>query len=151
MTDRLNCDLRPLTAKWHPLLEDGILASKDGADAFRSDLAEVRQRLRDLAEELHLMAYGSDFADGVTPEPMQPIDLAPLIEQPLAYGIPQDDQIELQKSQVGVAEINAKEAEEVEKHRAAVKNTGAGRGQDAFGVGFSGGGIRSATFCLGVT
>jgi hypothetical protein len=49
VTQILNKDLRPVTAKWHRAYVEGRLSARDGADEFRGDLAEVQQKLRALA------------------------------------------------------------------------------------------------------
>jgi len=54
-TTMLNVDLRPVTAKWHRALKAGVLDSRDGANAFRADLAEARRRLVAFAERLQLL------------------------------------------------------------------------------------------------
>jgi hypothetical protein len=43
----LSVDLRPATTKWHRALEAGVLDSKDGANDFRAELADLRLRLMD--------------------------------------------------------------------------------------------------------
>ena len=55
--------LRPVTAKWHRAHSEGRLNSRDGADEFRGDLAEVQKKLRAFASRLHEMAYGSVRTD----------------------------------------------------------------------------------------
>jgi hypothetical protein len=70
----------------------------------------------------------------------------------LAFGIPKEWHGPDADEQV-LAEINAKEAEEVHKRREhqGIQTAIAPEGHNTIGVGYSGGGIRSATFCLGVT
>src|SRR5262245_42976128 len=63
VTRMLNVDLRPVTAKWHRAHAEGRLNSRDGADDFRGDLAEVQKKLRGFAVNLHEMAYGSKVED----------------------------------------------------------------------------------------
>ena len=46
VTEALNVDLRPMTAKWHRAHSEGRLASRDGGNEFRSDLADVQEKLR---------------------------------------------------------------------------------------------------------
>ena len=58
-TQMLNMDLRPVTAKWHRAHLEGRLNSRDGANEFRADLADVQVKLRAFAEELQQMAYGA--------------------------------------------------------------------------------------------
>ena len=56
-TEMLNMDLRPVTAKWHRAHLEGRLNSRDGANEFRADLAEIQVKLRAFSEELQQMAY----------------------------------------------------------------------------------------------
>jgi hypothetical protein len=45
VTQMLNKDLRPVTAKWHRAYVEGRLSARDGADEFRGDLAAVQEKL----------------------------------------------------------------------------------------------------------
>lgn len=143
-TDMLNTDLRPVTAKWHRAHQAGILDSKDGANEFRIDLNTLRLRLIDFCEQLQLMAYGEICKDKITPPVVSFEDLEKCFT-PIEFGIPTDT--------VGRApnfrDINISEATEIQarrKHYSINKN----EKTDAVGLSLSGGGIRSATFCLGV-
>jgi hypothetical protein len=42
VTDMLNVELRPVTAKWHRAHEEGRLNARDGADEFRGDLQRCK-------------------------------------------------------------------------------------------------------------
>lgn len=139
-TDMLNVDLRPVTAKWHRAYEAGVLNSRDGANDFRADLAQVQRRLVVFAETLQQMAYGRVMSDAVTPGVLEQTELAECLS-PLLFGIDRTDNI--------WAEIATSEADEIKQRRAAcdIKTE---EGHDAIGLSLSGGGIRSATFCLGV-
>jgi hypothetical protein len=143
-TRMLNEDLRPVTAKWHKAFVDGRLNSKDGADEFRGDLAEVQKKLKSFAGEMHQMAYGSPQKDQEDKPVLTDKEFKQCLE-PLSFGIPQG----FPASSV-VDEINKSEAGEIKTRRTnyEIKTT---EGEDAVGMAFSGGGIRSATFCLGVT
>ena len=161
-TEVLNLVVRPLTAKWHRAFEEGRLNGRDGADEFRGELQEVQAKLREFAAELHEMGYETRHMDALTPDVMQPADLDVLFK-PLAFGIPPTGSMAVRVNpSVGAKEgeqgyyglgaegINTPEAEEVKKRRKAMGGS-ASAGKDAVGLAFSGGGIRSATFCLGVT
>src|SRR5215467_11118871 len=67
VTDVLNLDLRPITAKWDKAHEEGRLRSRDGADDFREDLEALQEKLRVFAERLHVMAYENAFKDHLPP------------------------------------------------------------------------------------
>jgi lipid-A-disaccharide synthase-like uncharacterized protein len=146
VTHALNINLRPMTAKWDRAHATGRLDSRDGADEFRGDLEEVQKRLREFAELLHEMAYGSKARDELGKPVMTGRDLKECVEE-LPFGIPRGTR-GLRDEDIDA--INSDEAEEVRKRRAAY-GIEAFPGKNAVGVGFSGGGIRSATFCLGVT
>ncbi len=139
-SDMLNTVLRPVTAKWHPRSIAGELETRDGASEFRSDLAALRLGLRDFADTLHRMAYGSDFADLETP-PVISSEMLDCLFDDLPYGIPAehlfDDPVH--------KEINESEASEI----AARRGTGDEKISNAVGLALTGGGIRSASFCLG--
>lgn len=143
----LNVVLRPVTAKWHRASEAGKLLSRDGGDEFRADLERVQADLREFAARLAEMAYGARAEDELVPAPLSTAEMDECMA-PFAYGVPPDP---VDNGGIVAAEaIRAKEAEAVEQRRTALERTSAAAGQDAFGLAFSGGGIRSATFCLGV-
>jgi len=163
----LNRDLRPVTAKWHRQSQNGILSSRDGADAFREDLSNLQTKLRAHAGDLRKMAYGNSTQDEDIPGPFDCEELETLFNEPIAYGIPQSDQIEVMRKHLAaidiegsaVDEINREEKATVEGRRDHVKGAARDRnieveipeeGMDAVGLACSGGGVRSATFCLGV-
>jgi hypothetical protein len=139
-TTMLNVDLRPVTAKWHRALKAGVLDSRDGANDFRADLAAVRRRLVSFAERLQMMAYGEVVPDEVTPEVLGPNEIARCF-RPLRLGL--DETMRCAKR------INIDEKAEVAARRRRVGIT-KDPDIDAVGLALSGGGIRSATFCLGV-
>ncbi|UWQ59342.1 hypothetical protein K3722_04225 [Leisingera caerulea] len=139
-SDMLNTVLRPVTAKWHPRSIAGELKTRDGASEFRSDLAALRLGLRDFADTLHRMAYDSDFADLEMP-PVISREMLDRLFEDLPYGIPAghlfDDPVH--------EGINESEALEI----AARRGTDDKRISNAVGLALSGGGVRSASFCLG--
>jgi hypothetical protein len=140
----LNVDLRPVTAKWHRARIEGLLDSRDGADEFRADLAAVQLKLREFAAVLQQMAYGSAKSDEPTPPVMTAADLQKLCGD-LRFGI---DGV-LGISADDAAGINTAESAEVAARRLH-QGIATPSGCNAIGLGLSGGGIRSATFCLGV-
>jgi len=142
--DVLNTTVRPLTAKWHRAKEKGVLDSRDGADAFRSDLRIVQAQLRKFADELHQMAYHSVLFESPEPPVMGDFDLAELFV-PLKFGIIEPDSI----PNAAYADIRRDEAQAVQERRA---HCGLRKDPDIDGIGLalSGGGIRSASFGLGV-
>jgi len=145
VTEMLNKHLRPVTAKWHRAKIAGRLDSRDGADEFRGDLANVQEQLKEFASKLHAMAYGGiGHRDGDAPDAIDDDDLKEYMTS-LPFGIEQGDLID--KSTVDA--INEAEATAVLARRSCYSVASAKR-EDAIGLALSGGGIRSATFCLGV-
>jgi hypothetical protein len=140
-TNMLNVDLRPVTAKWHRAYEAGLLDSRDGANAFRIDLAAVQVKLAAFCDKLHEMAYAAERSDELTPNVLTDGELESYF-RPVPFGISKEC------GQFDIAEINNSEAIDIAARRAkyAIEKPGV----DAVGLALSGGGIRSATFCLGV-
>lgn len=141
-TEMLNVQLRPVTAKWHRAHKAGLLDTRDGADAFRADLEITRQGLAEFALRLQDMAYGHRQPDAPTPPVIDPCEVTRCFA-PLRFGIAEDGDVAM------AAEMNFSEASEIAKRRA-LYGINTQYGTDAVGLALSGGGIRSATFCLGV-
>ena len=144
VTRMLNEDLRPVTAKWHRALTEGRLNSRDGGDEFRADLKDIQGKLKVFAEQLQMLAYGRTEPDAPPPPVMSEAELDKCLGD-LAFGIAKQPSI----PDATVDAINSAEAEEVEKRRE-YYGSAAKEGRNAVGLALSGGGIRSATFCLGV-
>jgi hypothetical protein len=159
-THVLNIIVRPLTAKWHRAFEEGRLNGRDGANEFRGELQGVQEKLRQFAEKLHEVAYGKPHEDELTPNVMSDEDMGKLFE-PLAFGVAPgcgiEEGVEAKIDPTpshqshygrGAKGINTWEADAVAKRREAM-HVSTAPGKDAVGLAFSGGGIRSATFCPG--
>ena len=144
VTKMLNEDLRPVTAKWHRAHELGILNSQDGADEFRGDLAAIQQRLQEFAKRLEVMAYDAEFAELNPPPAVSPLELNEYLED-IRFGLGNHSQM----PSAIVDAINRDEAEEISARRRLRGHVAPG-GHNAVGLALSGGGIRSATFSLGV-
>ena len=140
----LNVDLRPVTAKWHKAHAAGVLNSRDGANEFRAELANVQMKLRSFAATLQDMAYGTQTIDDLVPDVMPKEEIDRCFE-PLHYGIDTSVYCGIEEAR----DINLAEATEIAHRRARYSITGK-MGIDVVGLSLSGGGIRSATFCLGV-
>ena len=143
-TDVLNLVVRPLTAKWHRAFEEGRLNGRDGADEFRGELEGVQRDLRTFASELHEMAYGAKHDDALAPDVMSQANLDALLA-PLAFGFTAHTPV----LNATAAQI-AKDEHEAVALRREKKQIATAAGTDAIGLALSGGGIRSATFSLGV-
>lgn len=144
VTHLLNMHLRPVTAKWDRAHFDGRLDSRDGADEFRADLAGLQVKLREFAVDMQMMAYGAATPDELTPPAMSEADLREIcadVEFGLGKGLSIPETI--------VNDINRDESAAVSARRKA-HGIATPKGINASGVALSGGGIRSATFCMGV-
>ena len=143
-TRMLNVDLRPVTAKWHRAHAEGRLSSRDGANEFRADLEEARGKLREFAAELHRMAYGSEGEDAETPPAIMPAEVARLFAD-IRSGIPRQNGL-IDPELTGRINETEEQAIALRRRHYGIPHERA----NAVGLGLSGGGIRSATFCLGV-
>ena len=144
----LNVHLRPVTAKWHRAHRDGVLDSMDGANRFRADLEKVRRTLLTFSMTLQRIAYGAAEEDGETP-PAIGVEEIEGCFRPVRFGIRAMDGVDART----VRAIDEAEAGEVVRRRLTYGIDIEGGGDerhDAVGLALSGGGIRSATFCLGV-
>lgn len=174
-TKMLNVELRPVTAKWHRAKEGGRLNSRDGGDEFRADLLELQERLKAGVESLYAMAYPDETATGEgKPQPDAPTKPALDLEvvktclKPLNYGIPRGMLLPEEEAGNDAAatrireDLNRLEAEHVQARRGEMSalptdeaplpddDPSQGPGENAAGLALSGGGIRSASFSLGV-
>lgn len=145
VTELLNVHLRPVTSKWHRPFVEGQLDARDGADEFRGDLLELQETLRDYANRFHEMAYDSKDTDEQTREAISRDAIEAEFES-VKFGIPLDSK---NTDDQPFAQINATEADEIKARRGKYNITTV-EGCDAVGLALSGGGIRSATFSLGV-
>lgn len=143
----LNQIIRPFTAKWHRRKLAGDLARDDACREFRGELQAVRGKLQRVEMLLYAVATGkvsnepdddeSDDESDDVPAPPAAITFDRLL------GLPDTENWKQRTDS-----IVAQEKLEIEKRRQAVKLT---RGSDDLvGLAISGGGIRSATFALGV-
>ncbi len=143
-TEMLNIHLRPMTAKWHRAHRDGRLNSRDGTNEFRADLREIQVRLNEFADALHEMAYGTVRKDALAPFPIDEGQLSQLMAE-LPFGIRGDDLVPIEVARA--IDSDEREAILLRRKLHGIANE---RPVDAVGLGLSGGGIRSASFCLGV-
>ncbi|MEP3893221.1 MAG: hypothetical protein ABJN52_04430 [Litorimonas sp.] len=139
--ETLNTTLRPITAKWHRKKLEGAFGSRDESIAFRQELAITRKKLHSFANDLHVMAYGTPLKD-IVPDISNP---NPADDTPLAFGIPEG------LAHPQAREINGAEREEIRAiRRTNHKPVEPDTIHNAVGLALSGGGIRSASFCLGI-
>ncbi|WP_346778255.1 patatin-like phospholipase family protein [Paraburkholderia sp. Ac-20342] len=140
----LNAHVRPFTAKWHRRNLSGALSALDDTDEFRSDLEEL-QPLLILFDELLL-----EIRDGQRPLPGSVGDevserFEGEMAAPLQWGIPPTGS-NVQKAQANAMNAAEREAIKTRRNTYGVKFDR----EYATGLALSGGGIRSATFSLGV-
>lgn len=140
----LNAHVRPLTARWHPKLEAGELANLDRRFRFRADLVALQSVLRAFTAVFGRIADDEHACEFLRPVPAEVRNTA-TSQGHLKFGV-------LNVSGVhGVSEMNAEEARLVTARRAGKMPSSAAEVYDGVGLAISGGGIRSATFALGVT
>jgi len=143
-TKTLNVEVRPITAKWHLAHKAGVLDSRDGANEFRADLRQLQQKLVGFARDLQVMAYGRALPDE-EPAPVMSTREIDECFQSVRYGLTPTDGLSVKDAEA----INATERQDVGDRRRHY-GIAANDHYDAVGLALSGGGIRSATFCLGV-
>ncbi|WP_441261152.1 hypothetical protein AB7008_48165 [Bradyrhizobium sp. 521_C7_N1_3] len=136
----LNIYVRPFTAKWHSRSESGELNALDSSDIFRAELALVRGRLIELDRVLNSIRDCDGFATLIAG---QSINRAVETEMDRTVGWrPMGETMHEPRS-------NLSEMEE-EKVRERRKFYDVCERDWAAGLALSGGGIRSATFAIGI-
>jgi hypothetical protein len=140
----LNKSVRRFTAKWHRKKVAGELIRDDACRELRAELRALQNELREYEQLLYAIATGQVLDAGATADQSPP---KPCFGKP----IPFDELLGLDGPMKGATskeQIIAAEKQEVEDRRQAI---GLARGSDDLvGLAISGGGIRSATFALGV-
>lgn len=144
--DILNERVRPFTAKWHRESQRGALAALDATDEFRAELAalqpSLRQfdrvlcHLRDLADPLRGLTSGAGERER---------QISAEMARTVAWSIPPGHG-NLTPEQAAALNAAERPAIEARRRHYGVEITKS----SAAGLALSGGGIRSATFSLGV-
>jgi hypothetical protein len=131
----LNQALRPFTARWHARQTDGKLATGDDRHQFRQELRKLQTTLRRYARVFGGLIDRDHYVPADTPPPAAVDPLGAAIPFDICF----DDAV-----------TNAQAIRDAE--RAAVRRRRAVNAEptDVTGLAISGGGIRSATFALGV-
>jgi hypothetical protein len=171
----INRILRPYTARWHRWLVDKRFIDERSRRQFRYELKQLQPRLLEIVELLKLLTQGQKQSEAArkyltkvaaqTPEPTRHANLG----GPVSAGIGPEVQIksthlppDLSKRHAGggsqksasVEKINGAEKAAIHERRAALRPNYSAKTEDpledASGISLSGGGIRSATFCLGI-
>jgi hypothetical protein len=142
----MNERVRPFTAKWHGKSERGALVALDATDEFRAELKALRPVLARL-DDLLLFIRDGVAAPRARPGRPEPAPVAVEMDGPLTGGINRRFSGFSDKSQDQVDEINLAERKAIDARRLHYHITDPGH---FTGLAISGGGIRSATFSLGV-
>jgi len=141
----LNMHVRPFTAKWHRQSERSALDALDATDDFREELNALQRILQDFERVLLFLR------DGAIPPPHVPLEsdkenaIADEMRKAVAWGIQPVFGAIRDCSQV--LKINFAEKRAILRRRRHYKLN---ERCHAAGLAISGGGIRSATFSLGV-
>ncbi len=163
----LNRILRPNTARWHRRMVDGAFQDERTRRLFRYELQQLQPKLREFADLLELLSAQKNEEAAAAYAQLE--EEVPMLERPASLG---------GKIEAGIArEVAAKEGKVASalgdehfaqpadidaaehafihaRRRSAGTEFAAGAGEgklfNAAGLCLSGGGIRSATFCLGI-
>lgn len=134
----LNSRVRPFTARWHPISLSGGLRALDMSDEFRAELEVVQRALLDLDRTLQLIAGHDGYS---APQGLNPLHAAIDEEMRLSpawrpMGLAEANELALQERELVLAR---RRQYQIDPERSW-----------AAGMALSGGGIRSATFAIGV-
>ena len=141
----LNTHVRPFTAKWHRESTLGGLAALDSTDDFRAELSALQitlRRFEDLLRDIRDVEPEASEARSEADDTSTRDRIGKEMNDPLPWGIP-----ETQLDSKTAGAINDAEKEAIAKRRDYYE---LGAKPHAVGLALSGGGIRSATFSLGV-
>ncbi|MET4258746.1 hypothetical protein ABIC09_003696 [Bradyrhizobium sp. S3.12.5] len=136
----LNTHVRPFTAKWHVKSTTGELAALDNSDVFRAELQPLQERLISLDRVLNLIRDREGFPASVASDA-----IAQSIRDEMTRGVAWRPLGEAQD--VIRSELSSDEERKVKDRRRFYDVDARGW---AVGLALSGGGIRSATFAMGV-
>lgn len=143
MVHGMNEYLRPFTARWHAQSTAGRLKSMDQRFRFRAELSELQAMLRMLAGVMGTMVDDKD-ASPLLRKTSASIVSTPSQSGNLRYGVPVHGRWAKQ-----IDELNTAETKEILARRNSNEKD-VHEVYDAVGLSISGGGIRSATFALGI-
>jgi hypothetical protein len=140
----LNTHVRPFTAKWHKRSQQGALTALDSTDEFREQLANLQTILLRF-NRLLLYLRDGHFPPSEIQTILRDGDIEAEMREHVAWGIPIhhggiDAKVATEINQKEVAAIHARRL-----HYGITEDA-----PNAIALALSGGGIRSATFSLGV-
>jgi len=137
----LNVVIRPFTATWHKEALGGAFEAEDGRHRFRTELQRLQVHLRTFQTLLGRLAEGENFRPGSESGLECVLRKVPDLGGPIPF-----DRLLALPREVGRKLVDAESAEMTTR-----RGTPAGTSLcDLVGLSISGGGIRSATFALGV-
>lgn len=139
----LNYHVRPFTARWHAKADAGELSSLDQRFCFRAELVKLQRVLRTLASVFGQMVGDKD-ARLLLEDPPAVGTNEDTVRGQLCYGIQVTDQYPEE-----VVSMNASERRLINARRGTSSDLDAPV-HNAVGLAISGGGIRAATFALGI-
>ena len=152
----LNNVVRPCTGRWHGWTTQKRFGEERTRRMFRAELLELQARVEPFQKVFRNLAVGKPLSESAeaflerhAPKLKTPPDAS--LGDAVAAGI--HDQVGFSGS-VRVEEINRAERTDIRLRRRLLNHSHAGDSEDklnnATGLALSGGGIRSATFCLGI-
>ncbi len=145
----LNTHVRPFTAKWHGQNQQGLLDALDASDEFRAELTRLQSILQRFEGLLVHLRDDRQSPPLTLSSDTRTNKIADEMQRPLTWGIPKKQNGGVVPDAVDA--INAVERTAIEERR---QHYGLPpTGEDcpcAAALALSGGGIRSATFSLGV-
>lgn len=141
--ESLNRDVRPFTARWHGRKVAGRLGSVDERYQFRDELRALQEKLGVLADKLADLVGEQSTAVPTSPTQSQDTGGASAL---IPFGIVPAAGMDA----ATIQKINDAEAADVKRRRQHYGRANADEKLNAVGLALSGGGIRSATFGLGI-
>ncbi|MEY2562424.1 MAG: hypothetical protein QOH88_617 [Verrucomicrobiota bacterium] len=149
--DVMNTRIRPFTAKWHRASESGVLGALDATDEFRAELSALQVVLERFDRLLLHLRDGRPVADAaVEGKSEREETLRDEMASELPWGIPHLLGGIDQEPAGEIDPVDAINAAERAAIRARRQKYGIEDKPHAVALALSGGGIRSATFSLGV-
>lgn len=141
LADAMLATIRPYTARWHALIgADKQFVSPAARQQFRRQLRELQPMLQQFAEQFALLRHGQSCDI-----PKRPGASAPRLGSKVPLGIGRS-----RSAPVNAGDIDRLEHGHVAFRRGLPVTQELPQLFDGTGLALSGGGIRSATFCLGI-
>ena len=147
MTRLLNQKVRPFTARWHKAKVAGKLAIEDVRHDFRTDIGNIQPFLIQAMHLLGYMAMGDNYVEEEPTDRTKRRARTALSAGERIFLFKEDVKLHGEPGEPGAA---IRYAENREIHRRRGSNSCDKPLSGVVGLAFSGGGIRSSTFSLGV-